>query len=348
MLHNIKEITIASQDNISFSDNKSLNILPFYTIEDKDNFGQSNYTLDYFNPFYNKEIIENSVYKIDEMKTSEIYFKNDSSQNDTQKNEEKKYKIPDFYCLDNIKEKFGNLFTGISQDLFKKDQKIIEAENELQLFIKKNWKNDSPQINNGDITINKKYNRGRKKRVDESERKHGKYSSDNIMKKIKGLLFKNLIIFINKVLQKDEFIKELNFKKYINHLRKKENLKYLHLPIKDLLSLEISPFNRHLDANSNKINIKKILKEEKNNEAIMYILNLKFKEWIDIFTMKNDLKCVKGYEIIKNNLPKINDLLKKVLEKNDEEYLRLLLLYLYNYERWFVIRSSRRIKIKME
>ena len=75
---------------------------------------------------------------------------------------------------------------------------------------------------------------------------------------------------------------------------------------------------------------------------------MKFKEWIDIFTMKNDIKSVKGYEIIKNNLPKINDLLKKVLEKNDEEYLRLLLLYLYNYERWFVIRSSRRIKIKME
>ena len=81
---------------------------------------------------------------------------------------------------------------------------------------------------------------------------------------------------------------------------------------------------------------------------LMNILNMKFKEWIDIFTMKDDIKWVKGYEIIKNNLPKISDLLKNVLEKNDEEYLRLLLLYLYNYERWFVIRSSRRIKIKME
>ena len=93
MLHNIKEITIASQDNISFSDNKSLNILPFYTIEDKDNFGQYNYILDYYNPFYNKEIIENSVYKIDEIKTSEIYFKNDSSQNDIQKEKNIKFLI---------------------------------------------------------------------------------------------------------------------------------------------------------------------------------------------------------------------------------------------------------------
>ena len=47
------------------------------------------------------------------------------------------------------------------------------------------------------------------------------------------------------------------------------------MPIKDLLSFEISPSNRYLNANTNKFNIQKNMEEEKDNEVIMYILNMK-------------------------------------------------------------------------
>jgi hypothetical protein len=347
-----KELTLFSEDSVNISENiLGQNILSLFNIGDKEIICQSNFISeeDCFNNSNNKEMIDKNFDEPNEIETVEKYAKNDSSQNDLQKNEEKKYKIPDFYSLDNIKEKYGDLFIGISKDLFEKDSRIIEAENELQLFSKKNIKNENDCVSNEQIQKNTKdngnFNRGRKKLSDNTERKHGKYSSDNIVKKVKGLLFKNLIAFMNNILQK-KIIKDLDYKKYINHLRKKENLKYLHLPIKDLLSFEISPSIRYLNANTNKFTIQKILEEERDNEVIMYILNMKFREWINIFIMKDDIKCINGFEIIRKNLPKINDLLKDVLKKYDEDYLRFFLLYLYNYERWFIIRNSRRLKEK--
>ena len=119
----------------------------------------------------------------------------------------------------------------------------------------------------------------------------------------------------------------------------------MNLCIKDLLSFEISPY-KSFNVNSNKDNIKKILEEEKNNEMIMYIFNMKFRDWIDIFTMKKEIKLINGSEIIKTSLPKITDLLKDIFIKNDIVYLRLFLLYLYNYEKWFIIKYSRCSKLK--
>ena len=123
---------------------------------------------------------------------------------------------------------------------------------------------------------------------------------------------------------------------------------YLHLCIKDLLSLEISPLYKNLNANTNKNIIKKIIEQESKNEIIMYVLNMKFRDWINIFTRKEDIKLINGRDIILKNLPKITDLLKNILAKNDIVYLRLFLLYLYNYEKWFLVRCSRRSKLKME
>ncbi len=84
------------------------------------------------------------------------------------------------------------MFKGISKDLFKKDSKILEAEYELQSYKIKKIKYDDQYISE-EIKSNsikkKKYDKGRKKGDDITERKHGKYSSDNIIKKIKGILF---------------------------------------------------------------------------------------------------------------------------------------------------------------
>ena len=125
------------------------------------------------------------------------------------------------------------MFKGISIDLFEKDSKILEAEDELQLYKKRIIKDDqdnNEKIKKNQIIISRK----RKKRGDVTEGKHGKYSSVNIIKKIKGLFFKNLVVLMNKILQKKAIIRDLNYKKYINHVNKNKNLKYLHLCIKDL------------------------------------------------------------------------------------------------------------------
>ena len=328
---------VLSEDNSSFSD----------IIIVKDHFPIiiSEYTTkniekkDLINGLNNKD----NDNKLNEKTLKVKSDKNNCFTNDTKNIIEKKNKIPEFYSLNDIKTKFGDMFKGLSVDLFKKDQKILEAEYELQSYIKRKIKDD-------DFNEELKYNgtkrkRGRKKRNDLSERTHGKYSSDNIIKKIKGALFKSLVQFINKILQRDKIIKDLNYKKYINQLKKDINIKYLNLCIKDLLSFEISPY-KSFNVNSNKDNIKKILEEEKNNEMLMYIFNMKFRDWIDIFTMKKEIKLINGYEIIKESLPKITDLFKDILIKNDIVYLRLFMLYLYNYEKWFIIKYSRCSKLK--
>jgi hypothetical protein len=125
--------------------------------------------------------------------------------------------------MNDIKTQFGDILKGVSVDLFKKDQKILEAEDELQSYMKKKIKYDDF---NEELKFNgTKRKRGRKKRNDLTERIHGKYSSDNIIKKIKGALFKSLVQFINKILQRDKIIKDLNYKKYINQLKKDINIK---------------------------------------------------------------------------------------------------------------------------
>ena len=50
--------------------------------------------------------------------------KNNCFTNETQNNIERKNKIPEFYSLNDIKTKFGDMFKGVSVDLFKKDQKF--------------------------------------------------------------------------------------------------------------------------------------------------------------------------------------------------------------------------------
>jgi hypothetical protein len=302
-----------SEDNSSFSDIIiAKDHFPIFISEKKDIF----YTT---KNIEKKELInglknKDNVNKLNEKTVKVKSDKNNCFSNDTQNNIEKKNKIPEFYSMNDIKTQFGDMLKGVSVDLFKKDQKILEAEDELQSYMKKKIKYDDF---NEELKFNgTKRKRGRKKRNDLAERIHGKYSSDNIIKKIKGALFKSLVQFINKILQRDKIIKDLNYKKYINQLKKDINIKYLHLCIKDLLSFEISPY-KSCNVNSNKDNIKKILEEEKSNEMIMYIFNMKFRDWIDIFTMKKEIKLVNGYEIIEKSLPKITDLLKDILIKND-------------------------------
>ena len=76
-----------------------------------------------------------------------------------------------------------------------------------------------------------------------------------------------------------------------------------------------------------------------------------FGEWLDMFTCKKDINYLKNkcaqcdginFEMIANKISCVNKLLEEMLEKNDERYFSTFTFYLYNYERWFAIKSSRR------
>ena len=129
--------------------------------------------------------------------------------------------------------------------------------------------------------------RGRKRAVDINERAHNKKRPDNIIKKIKNYFIEYLINFVNAIIrEKENRLKMLDHKKYINKLKREEDLKFLKMIVKDCLSQDISPKYIKLNSNYNKIRISKILNEQKDNEVIKFVFNMTIKDWIELFTLK--------------------------------------------------------------
>ena len=189
----------------------------------------------------------------------------------------------------------------------------------------------------------KKYNELKK---NNQLNKHNKHPPDNIIKKIKVHLIRYLIIFINSILTGFNKCKKYKIKKLdyeiVSNIKKVDNIKYLNITIKELLSLEISTKYTSKDNNANEIIIKKILEKGKEDEKIQYVFNLKFKEWIDIFIMKKESEIVKidGLDLFLKEILEKN---QKEKDKNDEKYFVKFVYYLYNFERWFLNKKNRKI-----
>ena len=78
---------------------------------------------------------------------------------------------------------------------------------------------------------------------------------------------------------------------------------------------------------------------------------------MELFTYKKSInEIIKDYEgfesvnieIIKKSLIGVEELLKEILEKNDQQYCSIFSFLLYNYEKWFSIRKGRDLKNKNE
>ena len=209
--------------------------------------------------------------------------------------------------------------------------------------------------------------RGRKKQDDSSRRKHDKNSPDNIIKKIKSKCLEYALKFINKTLnsfiekdrlisynkmlrkQKNDLVNLIKFLdyKFVDKIKRETELNLLKMPLKEIFSNNISPRYSTLPRDSNRRIIERIIKDEKNNEIIMFALNLTFGEWLDVFTYKKELKDIKNFEEkkMKNLIDKfdrIDMLLKEIYQSNySNNYLSYFICLIYNYERWFCIKNGR-------
>ncbi len=123
------------------------------------------------------------------------------------------------------------------------------------------------------------------------------------------------------------------------------------MTLKELLSKDISPKFTSLSADYNKRRIEQILKERRDNNILIYIFNMTYREWIDIFTLKKSIKTNKNIseeicQAIEKNMPKIADLLINILIKeNDSDFLFNFIFYLYNYEKWFFLKEIEEVKV---
>ena len=120
------------------------------------------------------------------------------------------------------------------------------------------------------------------------------------MKKIKANIIEFAIEFVNKIINKikkesrGDLFKKIDYK-YINQLKQDLDIELLNEPIKNLLQKDISRKYSNLSTDSNRINLEKLIENEKNNETIMFVLNLPFREFIDLYCLKktiNDIESV--------------------------------------------------------
>ena len=297
-------------------------------------------------PFYEKDKKpEWNIFKFEDRTTAnQTYYKDNSKQfiKNTEKEEIK------FNSFEDIKEILHNSKTADFskyQPYLKTDTRIENGEKNLQFIKKKRNKSNKSKGVLFENTI--KLKSGRKNANDKRERLHNKFSPDNIAKKIKSKFYENVTIFVNKFLvNKNLQLKDLDYK-YINNLKKNEEIKDLGEPLKVHFSKRISSKFSNSPSDSNKQIIDFILETEKNNETLMSVLNLTLRDWTDIFLMKKNVTDFENLSYscgkeIEEKMPKINDLLDNILEKNDGEYLSSFIFYLYNYERLFFCKRERK------
>ena len=156
----------------------------------------------------------------------------------------------------------------------------------------------------------------------------------------------NPIIELNK-----EKIKKIDYKKFVNNMKKKDNLKLLKTILKNVLSNDISSKYSTKEKDSNKKEIEKLLNQEKNKEIITFVFNLTFGDWLDFFTYKKEINDFdnsdnKIRKEIEDNFERVDKLLEEMCNKNNYEdsYFSLYICLLYNFERWFFIKQERKKK----
>ena len=177
---------------------------------------------------------------------------------------------------------------------------------------------------------------GRKRKGDNTKAEHDKYKPDNIIRKIKVNIFRNLIGFINSYISNisnEEQLVGLDYQ-YISELNKNKNLKMLETPLEELLSYENS--SKYGPENKNR----EIISEIKNtkDDKIKRLLIMEFSEWLNIFLFKQ-----KTEDEIKFNGLQLT--LKNLIKNEPKDYFSKFILYLYNYQNYFENKKGRKEKM---
>ena len=287
---------------------------------------------------------------------------------------------PILYSFDDIKKIFKNVLykkkfsSKINKNFIKDEQIEAIYLNKKRLRVYK----DDEYINGFlENENNQNYEQGNKKKRGrisisniEGREEHDRMTSDNIIKKIKDIIFKYLTQFLNNIID-DKKIRKENNKIYridycfINQLNREIDLRYLNMPLKNLFSLlDISPKYKNIHPESNKIYIKNLLNGQ-TDKAIKFAFNITLRDWLDIFLFKKEVKDVLDeYNVkdnkniickeIKESLVGVDDLLNNLVEKEEnKKYFSNFIFYFYNYELWFFKKKGRKsrsnnYKIKYE
>ena len=347
-------ITLSPINNFEFTEPS---LLDYQNEEEKNTSINEKYSSTFKNE---KKVFDDNILEEEKIIAFNIIAKRSSENENNLIKTEKQKDSSGLYSFEDIKNFLlynnNNSFKKILEN-FIKDSTIEQAEKDLKFIQRKRKRRNTKNEDNIEIKI--KYDQGRKLKSDISERKHNKMKDDNIVLKIKTKIFKEILNFLNNILDINH---EENNKKKLRQLdynltkqmKRDTNLKLLNMTLKDIFSQEISSKIKTAKSNSNKLLIQKIMNEKKDKEIIMFSFNLQLREWINLFTMKNKIEnfknlSMKSHNEINQKFPKVDILLNDILNenKNNKKYLSYFIFYLYNFENYFLSKESRRSKFEI-
>jgi len=199
-----------------------------------------------------------------------------------------------------------------------------------------------------DKKVSKKFltkKKGRKKKsqeiIPEEENKekivHSKFSNDNIKRRIKGLFNNYIINLLNDLIKKKFRKTKIKFVKMDIKNTKDIGIEFnrnlLSKPIKEII-IDVS--NKYQDLNNNK-NCIKFIKEQKNNEEIINLLNMSYK---DIYS--------NYYLVSKDSENSFEAHKEKVLETCGKEYLEKFVNNAENFIDFFMNGKNRKARKQKE
>jgi len=324
--------------------------MSYFESQDQDEFDENDY-------FYKEYILKENFYPYDEEKkepyeeeTNGMQITEDESKKNSENSEninEIQNNKTDIIIVKTetgkipLEQKSTDNFHNISKneiltnkDILMKDSSSIDINiNEILNFNKINLKTDDGKSE--DNTYNSlKRKRGRNG-PGCTGGEHNKFSDDNLRRKVKHLVLKNVFDFINEKIR--SMYSDINkgiFTKQLLTINQKQisdatilfNKKFLEKPLKDIFSVEISKrYTNYLEShNKNLINF--LMNEEEDENKRVYfnnLFNLKFIECLEHFRGTADyihLEGMKTFDEIKDDFAK------------DKNYLDVLTKYVEEYE----------------
>jgi hypothetical protein len=165
---------------------------------------------------------------------------------------------------------------------------------------------------------------------------HDKFSNDNVKRKLKGLYHKYIISLLNSIIQR-KFKMKKKFVHINSKITKNISIEYnrslLNKKIKDII-IDVS--KKYADKDNNEICIK-IIESHNDNEEIMKLLNMTYKDLYENYYIKSNKN-----NTIENSFEEHKN---KIMNSYGKEYLKIFLENAENIIEFFINGKKRKARI---
>ena len=195
------------------------------------------------------------------------------------------------------------------------------------------------------FNITKIHKLGRPKKFSIKNGKHSRFSQDNVIRKFKALLIKNIYLYINSLFKLNNYGKskhQINIIKKIvpSHVKsasKHDNLTFLDSKLKNVFSENISDKISNYSKDYNRKLIQRIY-EKKEEKDVINILEKTVRDLWLVYINDDSEKEYPGFKTIKDDIQKFRKF------KESESYIELYQMVAINFEKIFQLLKPRKQK----